>query len=517
MNFDISKLEYSKEGIDNFYWPFNREYHQISRDLFMKKLVKSFERSEFNQEELSTLRILLKWLVTEFVQWFEAQYLYNLLKNKMVVLPPQFRKLNALFGNRILDSSPFKGMSQKVPQKHKFSFVIRRLRDLKWNNYHVKNLLPANFSRDTICPMSNSLLKKRLKSTREKVKYIEIGHWFKDLEISFERLQHTSMTSKIMNIFKEVFSELKIDLTNVTEKSFENYLLQGTHLVKSSLDFIKKKKLPQKMFLTCAGNSLWPRILAEAVLTEGGKVESHDHGGGNSYVDQWQTHLVEYTAITSFYTYNHIMASKKAEFIDESLLLGSPVPTFKSLPKCLDKSISRNIKYHKKINKVMYVPTAFHGERSRLRPILSDVTYFDFQTRILGFFNDNSLEVIYKPHPEGRSYSPEGFSESFGFKTLKEPFEKIEEDFDAYLIDFICSSTTSQILKSNKPVIFIDPNYPQLHLESKELLKKRCYYLEATMTDLNRLEIDWHALKDICEQIEHSFDMEFSDLYFENT
>ena len=165
----------------------------------------------------------------------------------------------------------------------------------------------------------------------------------------------------------------------------------------------------------------------------------------------------------------------------------------------------------------MYVGTAFHGEGTRLRPIFHDLSYLDWQAQLLSHLRNLNVDLLYKPHPEGYSVGPVDFAESFGFRTITKPFEKINEEVDAYVIDFIFSSTTPAILKTDKPVFFINLGFPELLPEALELIKKRCYYLEAEYSSSSRLSIDFEKFDKFMMNSEHEFNTSFSDLYFRNT
>ena len=164
----------------------------------------------------------------------------------------------------------------------------------------------------------------------------------------------------------------------------------------------------------------------------------------------------------------------------------------------------------------MYIGTAFHGEGARLRPIFHDMTYFDWQIKLLSHLKDLGLEVIYKPHPEGATSVPDGFAESFGFKSNTKRFEDIDENVDAYIIDFFFSSTTPAVLKKEKPVFFINLGFPELMPDALDLIKKSCYYIKAHYSDDSRLSIDFNQFNQLINNEEHVFDTSFSDIYFSN-
>ena len=126
------------------------------------------------------------------------------------------------------------------------------------------------------------------------------------------------------------------------------------------------------------------------------------------------------------------------------------------------------------------------------------------------------MDVIYKPHPEGATKVPDGFAESFGFKSNIKRFEEINENVDAYIIDFFFSSTTPSVLKKNKPVFFIDLGFPEVMPEALKLIKENCYYLKANYSNDSRLSIDFNKFDEFINNKKHTFNTSFSDLYFEN-
>ncbi|MCK5404123.1 MAG: hypothetical protein KAI75_02800, partial [Desulfobulbaceae bacterium] len=90
------------------------------------------------------------------------------------------------------------------------------------------------------------------------------------------------------------------------------------------------------------------------------------------------------------------------------------------------------------------------------------------------------------------------------------------EEVDAYLVDFICSSSTFKVLQSKVPVIFIDMENPALYPEAKELLQERCYILESFTRANNRININWERLQEIIRKDTHKFNTRFMDCFYSN-
>ena len=216
-------------------------------------------------------------------------------------------------------------------------------------------------------------------------------------------------------------------------------------------------------------------ILIERLRRKGIKIVTHDHGSGNSHHDQIPVHWVEFMHTDQFITFNKINEINRNNQFNKKLIFGQNIPKIQSLDSLLEIETKtfkkRVIQKSNRIKKIMYVGTAYHGETTRLRPIFHDVTYFDWQIKLLSYLKNHGVNGFYKPHPEGATRPRSDFAESFGFKTLNQRLEEISENFDAYIIDFIFSSTTPLILKSDKPVFFINLGFPELLVKPKDLIK----------------------------------------------
>ena len=156
---------------------------------------------------------------------------------------------------------------------------------------------------------------------------------------------------------------------------------------------------------------------------------THDHGSGNSHHDQTPVHWVEFMHTDHFITFNDTNERNRGNQLRADLLFGKPSPKIESLDSALRLSSvnppSETVNVSKQIKKIMYVGTHFHGEGARLRPIFHDMTYFDWQIKLLAHLRSIGKEVIYKPHPEGATKVPKGFAESFGFRSTTRKFETI--------------------------------------------------------------------------------------------
>ena len=87
-------------------------------------------------------------------------------------------------------------------------------------------------------------------------------------------------------------------------------------------------------------------------------------------------------------------------------------------------------------------------------------------------------------------------------------FESTNQEVDAYIIDFCASTTTAQILMSNKPVFFLNPGYPKLFEDAKASLE-RCYILDMWFCDKFRLHVDWKLFEELINRKQHKYNNDF--------
>ena len=169
----------------------------------------------------------------------------------------------------------------------------------------------------------------------------------------------SSMTKRNLEIHPQILAYLN------------NLLLQTTNLCLSTFAILRiQKKIPEELWTGCAGASIWTQTLAYAVMQTGGHVKGHDHGFGNAHIEQLAHHYTNYNCVNEFQTYNsQNVLIKEREFNKELVIFNKTVKISASKKIQYSKSVSYT---YGTISSIMYLPTAFHSEGTRLRPILSE-------------------------------------------------------------------------------------------------------------------------------------------------
>ena len=529
-SFDINEVAFDENGVIDFYWPLDNKKSEDVMNSLTYALIPYITNNEKKFSELIAVRLLFKWFICETLRLFEATVLAEECKKDSVkpIIPKHYKKLEAIFYSKPLECVFFLNQS-KGPEygKNIPRFIKRFLKELLWNGLNVGIFQKYGSNKEDILTIRPSNLTiKHARGRKKLLRFSDFGEWFGSVskEYLLKEPKNLIAIKELLRIVRASFREAGYEITSESVEYLSTWLSHANNFVNYYLHQNQSNKLLDKInsqvWFGSGGSSIWHVILIEKLRKKNIRVVTHDHGSGNSHHPQKPVHWVEFMHTDHFVTFNNINEIKRNEQFRKDLIFGKEPPLIQSLDNVLgskntEKS-SKLIKIQKKIKKIMYVGTAFHGEGARLRPIFHDMTYFDWQIKLLSHLKKLNMEVIYKPHPEGASKVPDDFARSFGFKSTAKRFEKIDYEIDAYVIDFFFSSTTPAILKKNKPVFFINLGFPELMPEALKLIKESCYYIEANYSDDSRLSIDFNKFNEFLNKEEHIFKTSFPDIYFHN-
>ena len=527
-NIDISSVEFNDDGIVDFYWPLdNRKVTSVMHDL-TDFLIPYIRNNEKNFSELVAIRLLFKWFLCEILRIYEATLLVDSFQKDRVVpnIPSHFSKVKALYKSEDIPCKFFLNQAKGPPQGRRIKPVLKKIaKELLWNGCKIGLTRKYdNSEKEVLCITPSKLTLQHAKEIKRLARYSSLSDWFSPIKESQILCDQSELNSFpfLIRAIQKIFVENGIELPVQGKIYIKEWAKHADNFVnfhlKEKCNFLNKVK--GEVWFGSGGSTIWQVMLIEKLRKRGIKVVTHDHGSGNSHHEQVPVHWVEFMHTNQFITYNDTVAENRRKGFTKELIVGQPEPSIMSLNEVLGRKTPqfspRIIEKRGKIKKIMYVGTAFHGETTRLRPIFHDMTYFDWQVKLLSFFKKKGIEVLYKPHPEGATRLPPNFAESFGFNTINDRFEKVESNVDAYLIDFIFSSTTPSILQKDLPVFFVNLGFPELLNDAKKLIKRRCYYLAANYSSDSRLSIEWKVLDSLLSNEMHVFDMSFPDSYFSN-
>ena len=527
-NFDISKVEFNKDGVIDFYWPLDNKKTTDLMNSISANLIPYITSNKIRYPELNAVKLLYKWFICDVLRLFEATVVVEECRKDNIkpLITNHYRRLDALYNLNSLKCIFFLNHSSGPSRGRKIPKFLKKLgKEFIWNGFNFRLFRRYGSNKNDILAIGPSNLAiKHAKATNKLLRYTDFNEWFGPIPRKYLKNENKNSIAfeEILNIIKNAFIKSGYKLSAESTNFLSTFLNQANNFVNYHLnkDNDLLDKIDKEVWFGCGGSTIWHVIMIEKLRRKKIKVVTHDHGSGNSHHEQTPSHWVEFMHTDCFVTFNEVNERTKNSSYRKDLMFGHKKPHIKSIDSILGNTAkvknSNNLEIQKKIKKIMYVATAFHGEGARLRPIFHDLTYFDWQIKLLSHLKNLNLDVTYKPHPEGATKVPDGFAESFGFKLNTKRFEEINENVDAYIIDFFFSSTTPSVLKKNKPVFFIDLGFPEVMPEALKLIKENCYYLKANYSSCSRLSIDFNKFDEFINNRKHIFNTSFSDLYFEN-
>ncbi len=529
LSLDLAQCPFDRAGVINFFWPCSPEDLLPVRDSLLAELIPLLreEKKGKNAELANALQILFKWFCMEILKVYDACAVHRRFQQRGFALsvPKRFQLLSSFGQGQTPDVTFFQGLAPgPLPGLHIPRAVKRFFYEMRWNRPGKRVFMPANVKEDIFFLYPNSLMLQHTRETEHVFRYCVLADWFHSFDAKVLTAgccsgpSGGSLIDAVLECANKAFGAGNEALSPSAGVYLRNWMSQAGNFVSFHMRSLlaNREKLPHHLWTPSPASVMWSKLLTHAVRLNGGYVTAHDHGYGDAHHEQLAHHFVDFDACDELYVYNRNQAEVKRRELRSALLFNSPpeitCPRWQKLKKAEGDVPMRVIE--RPLKRIMYVPTAFHGPNVRYRPILSDIVAFDWQVRLLSFFKEMGIEILYKPHPEGFSRPPAGFAEYFGFQELHGPFEKIKIEVDAYLIDFISSSTTATILKSSLPVIFLNPGYPELFPEAEKMLRKRAYVLSCWTDSDNRLRVDWRLLENIVRKERHEFTHEFAEYFY---
>ena len=77
---------------------------------------------------------------------------------------------------------------------------------------------------------------------------------------------------------------------------------------------------------------------------------------------------------------------------------------------------------------------------------------------------------------------------------IKEKFENVMNETDAFLLYHTRTSALGPMLSTNKPVIVLDIHCERIHPDQEKLFYKRCHRVQARFDERNRIIFDKQQL-----------------------
>jgi hypothetical protein len=256
------------------------------------------------------------------------------------------------------------------------------------------------------------------------------------------------------------------------------------------------RRLPRAVW-SGTGSAYATRLIAAEVRRRGGDVIGFDHGGvtGISQLLPLSA-LVELATASSFVVGTPAWAAliegsgalELTRAISACRVVGARgEPTFRAA--CLDLSPRRGAR-----RRLIYVCHPYAGYRQFAIAGCRDPIYWDFQRRVVETLKRLDIELLCKPHPEGFFIGRRNPIEALA-PTSYRRFEEHLGDADLFLFDAPTSTTFSEALCTNRPVVLLDraEQYPINPALAPELAR-RCRIVRVNFDATGRMRFDAEQL-----------------------
>lgn len=527
LNLDAENREYTKDGIDNFFYPVSRQEHlDFSTDMIKSycKIIHKHNDSEY----IDLYKIFAKYYITEVISVFQGLHLKNELEKLGYdhQTPDDWRSWPAIFEGKHPKTPSYIDALKARPKKPNYAKKVLSITFLKRlikvasfkkgginvGNLKIKPITDHILKNDIISTQRTSLITRHAAEIQDDVVFCNSSKWFNGINID-DYIQNYQLS----HIDKEIL-ELSSYIIEKHGIKFDKYLYDYfSNLIENSIPYFNgyinalcaKHNLPHRLWIGTSGN-LWDSILKVAVKQKGGYVCGHDHGTGHAHFKTPTMGIIELWGSDEFYTFSCEL-SKAAE--PWSLMDSNSVKILEPNKRKETKPVFSRI--NNNVHEIFLLSTVYEKDRGRLHPLMPDIVQLDWQARFISFMQDKGYKVTIKSHPESSFKTPQSFEDTIGTRINSERFEDVFKTAELFIFDYICTSTLTEALKTNIPIIIIDfGDIPWID-KAFELANKRCAFIKGICDKDNRLQIDWNCFNDEVENaIKRADNKEFYECYY---
>ena len=338
-----------------------------------------------------------------------------------------------------------------------------------------------------VITFSNNLLIKRESmnpNNKFEVKTSNFQDWFPSGPIKIEIEKKYADKKEILNHLIELTIEYIKEKGLKINKKEKEYILELFFYWIGATDFLlnelkkNKRYLPKKAWIGTGGN-IYNRVFAHLVRNLGGEVSGFDHGMGSYCLKQFSQFILEFPNVDYFYTFSPDIKKVLKNNFKKNLL-------YKKFKKKNILNVDTNpLNFFEKKSylnnkKILYVPRIYTGREFVLdfTNYYSDITYVDWQIRLFNLLNLLKYEINIKPHPTSHSKFPKNLSNFYNVKFFNGPFRKVIKKFDLLIFDTIQTSAFFEAIQTDIPIVLLNTKESDLKSEIKELIQKRCGYVD---------------------------------------
>ncbi len=514
---NTNELAFDENGVKDLTWPISRDELNLVRDTALKSLT-ALCRSDASQLERDLLRILMVPLIVEIIGKYRASALSLRLQktNSNSSLAPM------LLPETVSDSVANTGVPKLLEQLVSGVPQHRRVgRDtlyhtrvfLEWNGLGLGKLLRRDQASGITTIQRLPLIDHQARASKQIVRLKSRSVWFPNILGESERFRKefeisSTFLDKALSAVNESFSKSEGMMTREISDYFSRWLSTGLSNCGARLTYLTSipDKVPTRLW-TGHGGSVWTRILRNAVRLTGGENTGFEHAQGQGHLvtpvpSAFEFESCDFYVTSSVANRRGLEEGMQADFISGPKLPTIITPDDKRQYKSEYSIFSdkrKGMTSGRKIRSVMYLPMFYAGERIHFTPMIPDIVQIDWQYRLINKMQGWGYDMLLKPHPASSIEVPSEFIDGLGANLLTQSFEEIADTADAFLFEYSSTNTFGLAIATGKPVILINHGYETYSQTAREVLSRRCSFVEAWFDERNRLQVIWDELRESIE------------------
>jgi len=361
-----------------------------------------------------------------------------------------------------------------------------------------------NLKNDIVTTQRTELIVMHAKRSVRPVFLCSSSRWFSEIDDSDLKKEEASFDPKISNqifeIIKALYAEFELLMPTWSEKYLRETLctfFSAVSIHRSRL--IERDDIPMTVWTGTSGH-IWDMMLRLETMRRGGDVTAHDHSGDRAHAVNFEMGWIEMYGADKFATFSQKQADTLKDSLKHWPILDQNPPEIIAVGDQKERpetKVAITSEDNKPVKKILLFSTLYDRDRGRGNPIFPQISYVDWQARLIGKLNEWGYQVYLKPHPESFLLPPENYETDMGVKIINGRFEDMTEEMDLYLFDFTQTSVFKPSILSGKPVVMIDFKGLEWADGAKESLDQRVEMMEGVFDQDNRIQVEWETLKSL--------------------
>jgi len=527
INLDAGKRLYTKDGVNNFFYPVSRQTHlDFSVDI-IKAYCEVINKHNDNAD-INLYKVFGKYFIAEVISVFQGLCLKKGLEEFEYdyQIPTEWRSWPALLEAKPPKLPPYiKALKTKLKKPNyikkifNLTFLKRLMKvasiksgGMNVDGLKIKPITDSVIRNDIISTQRTHLITRHAEEVHDDVVFCRSTKWFDSIDVKgcAKGYQFSQIDKDLLEVTKKIIEKHGIHIDQYLDDYFAD-------IIKKSMPYLSyyiralcaKENLPQRLWIGTSGN-IWDSMLKVAVKRNGGYVCGHDHGTGHAHFASPTMGIIELWGSDEFYTF-----SSELEKVAAPWSFMGPKTVKVIEPKNKEDKKPLFTRTIDQVQKIFLLSTVYEKDRGRLHPLMPDIVQLDWQARFIAFMKNKNYDVIIKSHPESSFKTPKSFEDTLGAQINSERFEEVFETADLFIFDYICTSTFTEALKTNIPIMIIDFGDIPWSDKALKLAVKRCAFIKGTCDKDNRLQIDWDCFNaEVKNATDRSNNREFYEYYY---